>query len=602
MTEDLRHPSRMAAASPQPPMALLWWRLALVVVGAIAMGNVVTHEFLTWDDPHTLTGNAFFNPPVWGGEDGILSAWDPAKPIGSLWVPVTYTLWGVIATFAWRHGTPGHPGSLEPAYFHVASLTGHLIASLIAFGLIRRLLAARGERRVWPAFAGAAIFACHPLQVEAVGWTSGFKDVLWVMWALAAVYSYIRSAERGLFWRSRWWWAGLLFFGLGTLSKPTAMVIPVLATVAHRFALGRGWREVVRGIWPWCPLTAAVFGWTIYFQDAHIVPTLPLPYRPLIALDAAAFYMWKVVWPLHLGFDYGRAPQVALRHGWLWWTWVFPVGAAALLWAKRRTWGPVVAGGTWVVVSIAPIAGLSPFLFQYFTTVADHYMYAGMAGVGLAVAWGLSRVPPGQVRAAQVAGGAVLTALIALSGLQMRTWHDSVSLYTQGLAVNPSSFASLTNLGSMHMQEAVTSPNARATALSYFDAALKIKPDYALAHNDRAFVFIFANRREEALRSVEAALASAESLPFEYRDSFVQAHVWLAEYLIREGRFEDAIRHYVEAGNELRRSRVTDRALFKKLENKIEETRRMAATRPSSGATRPTTRSSSRPVLPPGGP
>ena len=46
--------------------------------------------------------------------------------------------------------------------------------------------------------------------------------------------------------------------------------------------------------------------------------------------------------------------------------------------------------GTDVVAGVTPVLGLVTFLFQHFSTTADHYLYVSMLGPALAAAWAVA--------------------------------------------------------------------------------------------------------------------------------------------------------------------------------------------------------------------
>ena len=50
----------------------------------------------------------------------------------------------------------------------------------------------------------------------------------------------------------------------------------------------------------------------------------------------------------------------------------------------------MAAGALIAVAGVGPVLGLTPFEFQYTSTVADHYLYLAMLGPAVGVAWGLS--------------------------------------------------------------------------------------------------------------------------------------------------------------------------------------------------------------------
>ena len=158
--------------------------LALVVVASAALltfAPVLTNDFTWWDDHRTIHHNPLLNPPTWSG---IAHYW--RHPAMDLYVPVTYSVWGVTAMAA-TLSTPNEEGIwLNPALFHAVSLLVHMMAACLAFLVLRRLF-----DNSWAACGGALLFALHPVQTEPVAWASGLKDVLAGMFALAALHQYI---------------------------------------------------------------------------------------------------------------------------------------------------------------------------------------------------------------------------------------------------------------------------------------------------------------------------------------------------------------------------------------------------------------------------
>src|SRR5205085_11402992 len=101
---------------------------------------------------------------------------------------------------------------------------------------------------------------------------------------------------------------------------------------------------------------------------------------------AIAFYIVKIFLPLRLGIDYGRAPNVALQHGWPYFTWILPVAIAVMLWLMRKRWRAAATAALVFAMALAPMLGLAMFDFQRYSTVADHYLYLPMLGAAIVVA------------------------------------------------------------------------------------------------------------------------------------------------------------------------------------------------------------------------
>src|SRR2546421_2642717 len=96
-----------------------------------------------------------------------------------------------MATFFIEHALWGG----RAAGYHVVSVSLHVAAVLLAFGLGRRLGLGLGA-----SFLGAALFAVHPSLAEAVHWVNGRSDPLCTLFFLAALAVWIDAlrAPRGI--------------------------------------------------------------------------------------------------------------------------------------------------------------------------------------------------------------------------------------------------------------------------------------------------------------------------------------------------------------------------------------------------------------------
>ena len=226
-----------------------------------------------------------------------------------------------------------------PAWFHGLNLLGHLVCVLVVWRLVRLLLDRTAPRQVtglplrhlaWAACGGTLLFAVHPLQVEAVAWATGFKDVLCGVLSCVALWQYLLYARdqadaaasdtsssahrRGP--RGRYWLATGVF-ALALLAKPTAVVVPVVAWLLEVWGWPQTWRRRRWALLAWLGL-AMLWGWcTTQVQPPAAGAFIPPVWtRLLIAGDAVTFYLSKLALPLWLGPDYGRSPAVLLSQGW----------------------------------------------------------------------------------------------------------------------------------------------------------------------------------------------------------------------------------------------------------------------------------------------
>ena len=453
----------------------------LALVCAATFWPVRTHEFVNWDDNANIHANPLLAE---GAEGGLARIWD--KPYRGLYVPMVYTAWYATARL----------GGLGPVPFHTLNLALHCLNVVLAFLLLRRLV-----RRDLAAAAGALLFGLHPLQVEPVAWASGTKDLLFSFFALLSLLLYVqsvRAAGRGRAWVRRRYVLATLCFVLSLLSKPTAVVVPLLAAVLDLWILGRRWSHTARWLLPWFALAAARALLTLGVQTTgeHFYAT-PIHLRPLVVGDALAFYVGKLALPLGLCADYGRSPESALARGSIYLTWLVPFALAALAWRLRRPFPWGLAAAAIFVAGLAPVSGVVPFLYQQFSTVADRYAYLPLVGIGLLVAGLLRGARPRTFAVAAL----LLLGLAAASRAQIAHWRDSRALFERALAVNPESAVAHNNLGVLDLEE-----ERVAEAIVHLEEAIRLHPDYPVAHKNLAIAWMREGEWKRARRHLRAAL------------------------------------------------------------------------------------------------
>lgn len=439
----LQKPARVSPVSIAPENPSRRLPVILLVLATVAsLWPACIGEF-TWDDSSNISKNAFLNPP---SLPGILHFW--AEPFFRMYIPVTYTLWGVLAMGS-AVSVPDAQGSyLNPYVFHIANLLVHVLNVLIVFRLIEAIGAPR-----WSACGGAMLFALHPLQVEPVAWATGMKDVLSTTFSLLALWQLLDfykssdsiSPNQSSRLRKLHYAAAIIAFLAALLSKPSAVVVPLLALVLGRGLLRRTWRELGGSLLPFFILAAADALIAKHVQTTVNVDAGPLWARPLLAAHALAFYCYMLRFPVRLGILYAQTPQTILDHHWLFYSWIVPAGISAVAWVFRRKAPWLWVGWALFVIALLPVLGLVPFDFEQRSLVADRYVYLAMLGPALIVAYAisLSRLP----RWATVLACAAVLALFGLrSFLQTWVWQSNSALFHHALEVNPNSALACDNL------------------------------------------------------------------------------------------------------------------------------------------------------------
>jgi tetratricopeptide (TPR) repeat protein len=504
--------------------------LLLVVVIVAVYWPVLGHDFVAWDDDLHITANPRFQPVTW---TQVLTFWQ--APYEHLYIPLTYTVWAVmvwLTQMLW-------PGPVTTAtLFHLFNLLCHLGNTLVVYRLGLLILGhssgAPEGRQALAAAAGACLFGVHPLQVEAVAWVSGLKDLLCGCWALIAVWQYITYIQRPAgCGRVMTYWVATTAFLLALLAKPAAVIVPLLAGCVAMLGCQQTWRGTWRTLGVWLGL-AVLWGIGTKGQqlDAQLTFVPPVWSRPVIMVDTLFFYLGKLVWPFHLGPDYGRTPQLVLEQG----RGVL-LGLPLLfigigLWRQGDRWHTLWLAGSVFIAGILPVLGGVSFLFQAYSTVADRYVYLALLGPAL----GVSRL----VQRVRWPGVMWCFGVLALGFFAWRTteqvmvWRHTVSLFTHALRVNPQSALAYNNLG-----WALARQGQLDQAIVYYTQALQLKPQMLEAHYNLGDALGAQGKFDEAIEHYTRVLA--------VKPTWAEVHNNLANVLLQQGQLDQAAAHYTQA-------------------------------------------------------
>lgn len=511
----------MAGKIPLPIKKDLPPRIAIaVVVGLVLVtfGYLFTCDFTSWDDQDFITRNVWIAHP---SVVSFLHYWHAG--LNNIYIPLTTSIWVVLAAVG-RTATPDLSGNfLNPLVFHAVNVLVHVAAAVLAFDVLQRLI-----RSNLAAMAGALVFALHPVQVETVGWVSGLKDLLSGCLMLATIAAYLAAIERPTRGRHA---VLLVLAAAAMLAKPSAMVLGAILYAIDWLLLARPAKIVIRWTAPILLLGVATALLARWYQPASpLSHDVPLWKRPLIVGDALAFYLRQLVWPAHLAPDYGHNPATAMASPWFAVAWLVPVLAiaiAAALWRKSR-WP---AAGLAVFI-LAPLhtLGWIPYDFQVYSTVADHYQYVALFGIGMIAAWVVTRLPRSKAIGAIVV---VTLAMAVRSAVQCTVWRDTPTLFTHTLTVNGNSWAAHTSLAAYNVDTAPATDSPQLDeAMRQADQAIAIRPIDPLPYMIRGSIYA---RRGDLVRATAEYRSAVELAP---QDSRTLSH--LGGILAQQGRLQDA--------------------------------------------------------------
>lgn len=516
----------------------LYLCLALAVITLAVFWRVTGFDFVNYDDPDYVTANPIVQQGV--TSPGLRWAFQNVHGERTYWHPITWVSHMLDCQFF----------GLQPAGHHLGNLLFHTANALLLFLVLNAMTGT-----FWRSALVAALFALHPLQVDTVAWITERKNVLSTFFLLLCLGAYVRyAAQPGL---RRYGWV-VLIFALALMCKPAVVTLPCLLLLLdgwplQRFRWGRSsgasdqekssvspalvFPEVPlrRLILEKIPLLALSFASSAITILAHQrlgllgdTAQLSLRLRVENAVVSYARYLGKTFWPQDLAVLY--------PHPGKWPLWTVVAGGLVLLVitsvaVRDRARRPyLIVGWLWFLGLLVPAIGLVQAGVQ---AMADRFAYVPIIGLFIMVAWaGAELVSPLRRQTGALLAGAVLSACILGTSLQLSHWRNSITLWEHTLAVTRNNYMGHHDLG-VALREA----GRLDEASRQFTAALLIKTN-ALTYLELSRVRESESETNEAILHLQQAVQLAPQ--------WAQAQRRLAFLLWQQGRFDEALRHYTE--------------------------------------------------------
>ncbi len=120
---------------------------------------------------------------------------------------------------------------LRPGLHHLTSLILHVANALLLFLVLRRMTGA-----LWKSAFVAALFALHPINVDSIAWVAERKNVLSTVFWMLTILTYSHYCERPGLYR---YLLVFLIFSLGLLVKPMLVTLPFVLLLLDYWPLER---------------------------------------------------------------------------------------------------------------------------------------------------------------------------------------------------------------------------------------------------------------------------------------------------------------------------------------------------------------------------
>ena len=401
---------------------LFWFIAVLAIAITITYLPVFNAGFVNWDDEDYVVNNSSIQSLTNFKE--IIS-----QPVQGNYHPLT--MYSLAVNYA-MSGT-------NATSYHAFNLILHIINSILVFFFVIRL----GHFGIWIAFAVALLFGVHPLHVESVAWVSERKDVLYSLFFLSGMISYLTYVEK-----RKWIFLMpvFLFFILSLLSKPAAVIFPLVLLCIDYFKnrinqFGTNLEKVpfllmsvLMGLLSMHGQKSA--GATLYAESFSFFERL------LFACYGVMMYAVKTVFPAGLCAFY-PFPDPGSTFPSLYY--VAPVFSLIILLVLIKTIrsNKIIAFGILfyllnllLVLQLIPVGN---------AVIADRYAYLPILGLLILIGYFINKYlfdSRAKTNFIFALGLAIISiVMMRISYTQARTWKSGESLWDQSIKVAPSSRA-----------------------------------------------------------------------------------------------------------------------------------------------------------------
>ncbi len=448
----------------------------LVITIALIITAIVYSKFLffghiSWDDPEMVFKNKFVKA-------FDIKALFTNHFVGN-YIPVTM-LAHTVSWLLFENNDAGH---------HAVNILFHLINGILVYQTGKRLF-----KNDLIANIGAIVFLLHPIQVESVGWISELKNVISTTFYMLGIFSYLKFSED--FKKTNYIFC-LVYFILGCLSKPSAVVFPMALICLDIFIHKKVSAKFILNKIPFL-LIAIVFGIiNIKTQtaDQFINYSHEFPYGQRIGFAGYALLKYLILFliPVNLSviYPYPETSTAVFVTGYI--GIILIIGLIFLFIKQKKIQSIAIL--LFIIANLILVLQFLPFGEVLY---ADRYLYIPIIGF----AWLFGILLSNLKLQAPVISFLFIVLFSVFSFARGQEWKSALSLYEDINKKYPNQFIVLNSAGveSMFL-------NKDKEALDYLNKAVSVAPRNYKGFYNRGLLYLKNNQAENAIKSFNDVLA-----------------------------------------------------------------------------------------------
>lgn len=519
--------------------------ILVFLLGFLAYANTLGHGYAQ-DDAIVITDNMFTEQGI-SGIPGILKYdtfygffKEPGKArlvAGGRYRPLS------LVTFA-----------LEVQVFGQSPFIGHLVNVLLFafccwlfYQVILLWMPGSSAQGLFAALAAGAIFAVHPIHVEAVANIKGRDEILAMLGSLGAMYFAFRAVREQ---KKQFHLFGAVCLFLGLMSKENAITYIVLIPLALYYFTALKPGKLLGVMLPYAGAAAvfliirgAILGWKLGAPPMELMnnPYLKIvngqyvPFQPLEKLATVLFslgkYLQLLLFPHPLTHDYypRHIDLMSMGDPRVLFSLLIYLGLLVLgIWGLRRR--APLSFAIWLF--LIPLSIVSNLVFPVGVHMAERLVF--MPSVGFALALGLLLFSEkGRPQSWKLG----LLAVLALAGAARTmarnpAWKDNFTLFSTDVKTSVNS-AKLQNAmagelvaQSLNVQDSMRRDAMLRQAIGHAEKAYTLHPTYTNAYLIRGNAHFYLKEYDAAIQAYRQALTinpdyreARQNLPLALRDA-----------------------------------------------------------------------------------
>ena len=377
----------------------------------------------------------------------------------------------------------------DAVWQHATNILGHTLNVFLVYRLTLLLFS-----NFRYAILVALIFAMHPMQVETIAWVSAKNNIIYTTFYVLAAIAYIRYSREV---KLKFAVISFVLFVVACLSKPSAIAFPLcLFAIDYLLQIPISKKSILQKV-PFFAVALLMGFITLYTrtEDKFITSDIDIPIYERIGYAGycMAFYFVKFLFPVNLSlvYPYPDNKIIWIVLGYL--VWVLLAILIIRLYKKKQL---VIIGALgFILANFLLVIQLIPF-GEVIT--ADRYMYLPLIGFGFL----LISIFKFSDKHINFIVFATLIYFGSLSFMRTLNWKNSITIFSDTVKKQPTSFLVLNSLGSEY--NTIGKPN---DGITYLNRAIAVAPNYYKAYYNRGLSYMQLQQFKNALNDLDKAIS-----------------------------------------------------------------------------------------------